>query len=761
MAPQVLESKLPYPRIVVILATLICFALSFQTAGAALLSVDELYEVTLIAQPWFDLLLNYRISSQLPHVLITQIFGLIGWDILCLRLSSILAGTLSIPLAYRLARRLFDDRVASLSALLLSLTLTHIHYAAFIRGYSLMIVLSLATILFFIKGMRSGGLRWWIYFALAAVLNIYNQAFAVFLIFPLLIFLAGWAWQQRQHIFSRYKKQLQNIVIGGTLSCLLLLPMFYLVVVQPSTSDNLSVLFGTDWPNSFPPISLEQPANAISPFVQMSYDFSPTHQPGWPTFLFVAYLLIGLIYGLKHIPFRWGATLLTLIMFVPPLLIITATTILQPWFWAFRRFILFVMPPYLMLASVGVFFLTGFLTKGLAPYLKSPRPKPIYLSLFTLLILPVVFTIVSKNLTPSENLSANPYAVARYIHEHARPNDIIICIPDEDWRVTGGREHCSLTLNLYRDLAPNVYYLDQLATYETLRKFLNPDMACTHQYTHLPHPNFDLHCEQDTILTGSANFWLVLWRSRDITAESALSSRPHPLVKKRLGATDVVYLESAGDLPDTLSKAGEIALAESKTPLRRLENFISLATIYLVAGNVDRALATLDEAAFVSRWPEATAELSSLQAQLSFLPLTFKPKITTHVNWDNNLILVGLDQNLENNKPAPGSPTQISLYWQVITPILTEQRIFLHLLNDHNQAVANFDYEPFDGQRPIPAWTPGQVIRETRTFNWPDNLLPGAYRLVIGIYNPNSLERMQITGDIPKTEWLLAEWQIN
>jgi hypothetical protein len=624
-----------------------------------------------------------------------------------------------------------------------------------------MLMISLISIFFLSKALSTGERRWWIGFAVGLAINIHNHVFTVFLAAALAVFIIALALRDRYSYSGWHKFQVKNIGIACSLTLVLILPIPILIWTSNNTTDSLSILLATNnWPTSFPPLSLKQPTDVLAPFIQMSYTFSPTRYPGWQTYGFIGLFLIGTIVGFKRPTFRWSTILLVLIIFLSPFLMTLATTLLGPWFYALRRYFLFVMPPYLILASLGMLWLADFLAKVLSIGFKSSPLNVSYLTILPLLLLPVIFPILRVVEGTVVDQDSSPHAIGRYLHTHADENDIILCVPDTDWRISSGREHCSLNLNLFRSLAPNTYYLDRIANYETLQNFLKPEMTCRNEYVHLPHPDFTIDCTSGPMPNHAPHIWLILWRSRDVTTEAALAAPLHPLLKRRFEATDIIYVENRSGLAATLIEAGEIALQESKTPLRKFENYVSLATIYLATGHNDRAFNTLDEAAFVSRWPEAIEQLAILQAQLSFIPVPDEPEVSANVIWNDQIALIGTDQNLKSIEPTPGNTIQISFHWQLLRPATANYRFWLHLVDAQGTTVASFDYEPFDGQRPLTDWIPHNTVRETRTFNLPPNLSPGTYALVIGIYSPDTLERLPITGRAEGSAWVLAEWEL-
>jgi len=750
-----------FSSVVVVLAILLVFGLSLSKATTVMIDVDELFEIQqYVAQPLLDnLFTHFSVYGQFPHVLLTKIFSLIHWDILNLRLSSIVAGTLCVPLLYSLATYLFDARTGALSGLVLALTITHIHYATFVRSYSLMVMLSLLAIYCFSKAMRSEKQWWWVGFAVVAAINIYNHIFSFFLVAALFIFIVGWALRERRHLVSRHKSQLKNFVIAGGILFFLLLPIPVVILTSRNTVDGLSVLLANhQWPTSFPPLSVSQPANIIAPLVQMSYTFSPTRYPGWQTFLFLGFFFTGIIIGIKYTPFRWGTILLFAILFLPPFLMTIATTILGHWFYALRRFFLFIMPAYLVLSSLGIIFWVDFITQVLSRqrFLPARYIRPILMSsLIFLIIFPVIPYATYREHPP------DPYAVARYVHAQAQPGDIVLCVPDEDWRVTARGANCSFIFKLYPELTDQVYFLDVLASYETLQRFLDSESDCRNHYVHMPRPRFQLDCTPVSKPSNPRGIWLILWRSRSTVVEAVQADSPNSLTQEMFDSTEVIYLENKTGLTNTLIDAGQIALSESKTPLRKFENYVSLANIYAAAENIEKTVSTLNEAAFVSRWPQAVERLTELQMQLSFLRIPFEPKEKVQVVWNNEIALVGIDQDLTNFQPTSGSTILISFYWELLQEVDTDYQVFLHLLDDQGSAQAIFDFQPFDGRRPFSDWPAEKTIRETRVFELPVDLSPGNYSLVVGLYKPGSLERLSIGSNLEQDGWTLTEWRVD
>ena len=86
----------------------------------------------------------------------------------------------------------------------------------------------------------------------------------------------------------------------------------------------------------------------------------------------------------------------------------------------------------------------------------------------------------------------------------------------------------------------------------------------------------------------------------------------------------------------------------------------------------------------------------------------------------------------------------------------------MHLQDDQGQVVAQRDSEPLAGIRPMTGWQPGQIV-EDRVGLWlPVALAEGEYRLLLGLYDPESGDRLDLccpAGDaLPlATLWVTGE----
>ena len=130
------------------------------------------------------------------------------------------------------------------------------------------------------------------------------------------------------------------------------------------------------------------------------------------------------------------------------------------------------------------------------------------------------------------------------------------------------------------------------------------------------------------------------------------------------------------------------------------------------------------------------------------------PELTHPVNQQLGEVATLLGAILtENGGPTtvtPSSvlplPSSVILVWQSERETAVSYRVFLHLIGPDGQIVAQSDGEPAHWSRPTTGWLPGEIVVDERTLVLPDMLPPGAYRLLAGLYDPASGQRLT-TGD--------------
>jgi hypothetical protein len=77
-------------------------------------------------------------------------------------------------------------------------------------------------------------------------------------------------------------------------------------------------------------------------------------------------------------------------------------------------------------------------------------------------------------------------------------------------------------------------------------------------------------------------------------------------------------------------------------------------------------------------------------------------------------------------------------------PLAANLTVFLHLVNPQGERVAQTDSEPQEGALPTSFWERGEVVSDSAVVSVPDSLPPGDYRLVSGIYELATGQRLPV-----------------
>jgi hypothetical protein len=74
--------------------------------------------------------------------------------------------------------------------------------------------------------------------------------------------------------------------------------------------------------------------------------------------------------------------------------------------------------------------------------------------------------------------------------------------------------------------------------------------------------------------------------------------------------------------------------------------------------------------------------------------------------------------------------------------------VFVHLVSPNDQLLAQHDGQPW-WKVPLPTstWQPGEELRDEHRLRLPPDLAPGTYRLQVGAYDWQTLERLPVIED--------------
>jgi hypothetical protein len=127
---------------------------------------------------------------------------------------------------------------------------------------------------------------------------------------------------------------------------------------------------------------------------------------------------------------------------------------------------------------------------------------------------------------------------------------------------------------------------------------------------------------------------------------------------------------------------------------------------------------------------QSTASLDPGSAQAVALPARFGDAAT----------LLGYE--LAEDRLAPGEDVHLTVYWKVAGPVFEPIASFVHLLDEQHHIVGQYD--GFD----VPPWywEPDAVIAQVYRFPVDRDAQPGAHWLEVGLYNSQTMARVEIVG---------------
>lgn len=119
--------------------------------------------------------------------------------------------------------------------------------------------------------------------------------------------------------------------------------------------------------------------------------------------------------------------------------------------------------------------------------------------------------------------------------------------------------------------------------------------------------------------------------------------------------------------------------------------------------------------------------------------------VTLNASFGDSIALLGYSLSPPNL--AAGQPVRVTLVWKATSRVDSDYVVFLHLLNSQGDIVAQRDGPPQDGSYPTSLWGPGEFVADEHELSIPGNLPAGVYDLAIGLYRPDSGERLPVIAD--------------
>ena len=149
----------------------------------------------------------------------------------------------------------------------------------------------------------------------------------------------------------------------------------------------------------------------------------------------------------------------------------------------------------------------------------------------------------------------------------------------------------------------------------------------------------------------------------------------------------------------------------------------------------------------------------SSEGLLPSLPVPDSPLRATFADQIGLLGYTLIDHTL-----VPGQSLDLTLFWSPRGRPTQDYTVFVHLLDSQGQIRGQADSPPTSGRYPTSVWDAGEFIADLHTLPLAPDLPAGEYRIAVGLYDPETGQRVQtidesgtVTADLVMISGLVVE----
>ncbi|WP_370572961.1 glycosyltransferase family 39 protein, partial [Methanomethylovorans sp.] len=326
-------------------------------------------------------------SSQAPlHMVFLHFMTLFSSSEFSLRFPSAIFGTLTIPVTYFMGKRFFGKEEGIISAFLLAISMMHLWYSQEARMYAQMLLFASMSLYFFYVAVHDNNRNSWVLYIISSTLAFYSHYYAVFVFIPEVVF-----YLLLNVAIPAYKKKslsLQDVPsLKGFLVAMAALFISTLPLMVPFVKQAILRTSGT------PTWGIGQSASFVP---TMLLEFS-TRVPSSSAF-FILLFITGLV--VAAIRQKEQCAYLGLYLFIPLLVsyILAASMPFSP------RYLLFLLPAYLIFVSRGITGIASFLSpsKKIRESSANNRTRNLIMLSFVLLLSVLTVPLLSQYYTSAQ-----------------------------------------------------------------------------------------------------------------------------------------------------------------------------------------------------------------------------------------------------------------------------------------------------------------------------------------------------------------------
>lgn len=155
--------------------------------------------------------------------------------------------------------------------------------------------------------------------------------------------------------------------------------------------------------------------------------------------------------------------------------------------------------------------------------------------------------------------------------------------------------------------------------------------------------------------------------------------------------------------------------------------------------DLDRFLVTLDETT-----ADDAIDLMPIKV---VAPQKATPQHPLQIRYGDFGSLLGYTLTPDNTSIQPGATLTITLFYRGVRPADRPYTQFFHLYSPDRGMAGQLDQPPLRGGNPTNTWQPGEIILEQVSLTVSPDALPGQYVLNIGMYDPETGDRVPLVND--------------
>ena len=114
------------------------------------------------------------------------------------------------------------------------------------------------------------------------------------------------------------------------------------------------------------------------------------------------------------------------------------------------------------------------------------------------------------------------------------------------------------------------------------------------------------------------------------------------------------------------------------------------------------------------------------------------------IRLNDRVELIGYD--LPQDQVRPGEAFPLTLYWRALDEMDTSYTVFVHVVGPDGVIRGQWDNVPGGDSLPTTGWVKDEVIVDEYTVPMGDDAPPWQYTILVGMYDPITGERLQVTG---------------